>query len=363
MTMKAIATDYHTAEPRQHGKAALAAFPGAHRRTVATLDTVVEELQAMREELHLLKREIKGLQSCSLLYRWHKFLSHRLTALAQYTPQPLFIPRRYQRMTALAAPPTIAIVTPSFNQGHFLEWTLQSVLGQNYPRLEYVVQDGGSRDHTVELLTRYHERLAYWQSQPDRGQAHAINLGFQRARGEIMAYLNSDDILLPGTLLYVARWFDRHPEVDVVYGHRVLINEANDEVGRWVLPPHDSATLSWLDYVPQETLFWRRRIWERVGGAMDESFQFALDWDLILRFRDAGARFARLPRFLGGFRLHGEQKTSTQMQTRGEAEIQRLRERSLGRPVRMGEVGLAVRPYLRRHVLYRHLYRFGLLRH
>src|SRR5262249_1995819 len=179
----------------------------------------------------------------------------------------------------------IAIVTPSFNQGAFLERTLASVLGQQYPRLEYVVQDGGSTDGTLAVLQRYRDQLTHWESVRDRGQAHAINLGFRRTTGDIMAYLNSDDLLFPGALAFVARYFAAHPQVDVVYGHRVIIDEQDQEVGRWVLPPHEDEVLSWTDPVPQETVFWRRRVWERVGGAMDESFQFALDWDLLLRFR------------------------------------------------------------------------------
>jgi Glycosyl transferase family 2 len=303
------------------------------------------------------------IQQSSLRARWKRFLSPRLNATPHHLPIPLHVPRRYAQLPKLSEPPTIAVVTPAYNHGHFLERTLRSVLDQNYPRLQYVVQDGGSRDDTANLLRRYHDRLAHWESRPDGGQANAINLGFRHVQGDIMAYLNSDDLLLPGALHYVAHWFSRHPNVDVVYGHRVLIDTKDREVGRWILPPHDDTILGWADYVPQETLFWRRRIWEKTGAAMDESFQFALDWDLLLRFRAAGARIVRMPRFLGAFRLHEAQKTSAQMATRGDAEIRRLRERTLGRPVAMTEVLFAIRSYLRRHVLYRHLYRFGLLRH
>ena len=132
--------------------------------------------------------------------------------------------------------------------------------------------------------------------------AQAINRGFAHSTGDIMAYLNADDLLLPGSLNFVAAYFEAHPDIDVVYGHRVLIDADGAEIGRWVLPPHEDEVLSWADFVPQETLFWRRDMGERAGGAMDESFRFALDWDLLLRFRDAGARFVRLPRFLGAFR-------------------------------------------------------------
>jgi hypothetical protein len=119
--------------------------------------------------------------------------------------------------------------------------------------------------------------------------------------------------------------------------------------------------LRWADYVPQETLFWRRRIWEKVGGAMDESFQYALDWDLLLRFQAAGAVFVRLPRFLGALRLHPLQKMSARLATVGEAENQRLRQRCHGRSIFEGDIGPAIRRFLRRHVFYNVLYRLGVL--
>jgi glycosyltransferase involved in cell wall biosynthesis len=259
-------------------------------------------------------------------------------------------------------PVAISIVTPSFNQCDFLGRTIESVLGQQYGRLEYIVQDGLSADDTAQVLERYRPALTHCESRQDRGQAHAINLGFAHATGEVMGYVNSDDLLLPGALHYVADHFARHQDVDVVYGHRVVIDENDDEIGRWVLPPHDDAILSWSDYVPQETLFWRRRIWDRVGGAMDESFQFALDWDLILRFRDAGARFVRLPRFLGAFRYHAQQKTCYQLASRGFAEIKRLRGQCRdGKSVTFPEIKGKLSLYFLRHMVCHWLYQLGIL--
>ena len=177
-----------------------------------------------------------------------------------------------------------------------------------------------------------------------------------------MAYLNSDDMLLSGSLHYGANFFAAHPDIDVVYGHRIVINEIDQEVGRWVLPPHDDEILAWVDYVPQETLFWRRSIWNKAGGHMDESFQFALDWDLILRFRTAGAHFARLPRFLGAFRVHASQKTSARIEDVGRGEMNRLRERYLGHTVSKSEIGLHIKPFKRKQARYHKLYCLGLLR-
>lgn len=282
-------------------------------------------------------------------YWWHR------------RPRALRVPAAYRGPTLLAPVPRITIVTPSYNQASFLENTLRSVLGQKYPHLEYIVQDGASTDGSVEILSRYRHRLAYVDSRPDRGQAQALNRGFARSTGEIMAYLNADDLLLPGALLYVAAFFQQHPEVDVVYGHRIVIDAQGREVGRWVLPPHDDQVVYWADYIPQETMFWRRRIWERVGGGFDETLQFAIDWDLILRFAQAGARMVRLPRFLGAFRVHAAQKTSAQWATVGRREVAKLRRRYLGREVTAREVEQAIRPYLRRAFWYYVGYRLGLV--
>jgi hypothetical protein len=287
----------------------------------------------------------------------------QLGRLVQHRPKNLRIPRRYHRRVALEEPPVISIVTPSLNQARFVGKTVQSVLGQRYPGLEYVVQDGGSTDETHEILERYRSRLHRLQVEPDNGQAHAINLGFEHATGEIMAYLNADDLLLPGSLPYVARYFQRHPDVDAVYGHRVIVDEHEGEVGRWVLPRHRDAVLSWVDYVPQETLFWRRSLWEKAGGRVDDASRFALDWELILRFRDAGARIVRLPRFLGAFRVHEQQKTSAQMDTAGNREMAKIRQGQHGRQVSQDEIRRNVRGYILRHVVLHKLYRARLLRY
>lgn len=289
-------------------------------------------------------------------------LEPRLGVLCQHPPTPLAIPERYNRPPAPRKPPRISVVTPVLNQAAFLERTILSVFGQGYPNLEYVVRDGGSSDGAQDILRRYEDRLA-WVSAPDGGQTQALNLGFAGTSGEIMAYLNADDVYLPGTLYYVAAYFERRPKVDVVYGHRVVINEQDHEVGRWVMPPHNDAVLSWADYLPQETMFWRRSIWEKAGGRFDESFQFAMDWDLILRLRAAGARMVRLPRFLGAFRAHPQQKTSAAMADLGEREMARLRERSLGRVPDPGEIWRNVRPYILRHIACDRLHGLGLFKY
>ena len=286
----------------------------------------------------------------------------RIGSLRQHSPRPLRMPTPYQGSFP-AAPPSFSIVVPSFNQGRFLRSTLDSVLVQQYPNLELIAQDGGSTDESAAILKEYSRHLKHWESQPDEGQTHAINLGFRHATGEILSYLNSDDLLLPGCLAYVGAFFASNPAVDVVYGHRVIVDERGMEIGRWILPAHEDKILGWIDYVPQETLFWRRSIWEKVGASVDERFRFAMDWDLLVRFSEKGARFARLPRFLGAFRVHDAQKTTSEMEDRGKREMQQLRERMHGRAVSNSEVRLRVLPYLLKSGVLDRLYRLGILRY
>jgi glycosyltransferase involved in cell wall biosynthesis/SAM-dependent methyltransferase len=311
----------------------------------------------------LLRRDMPLGRKRKLVHLVRDWRTPQLGVLRQYSPRRLNIPRNYMDTTAPSPAPRISIVTPSYNHGHLIGRTIDSVLAQSYPELEYIVQDGGSIDSTPAVLERYRPRLFHVASERDNGQASAINHGFTHANGEIMAWLNSDDVLLPGALNYVSRYFVDHPKVDVIYGHRVIIDLEDQEVGRWVLPPHDDHILLWGDFVPQETLFWRRRIWERAGGRLDESLLFAMDWELLLRFRAAGAVFARVPRFLGGFRIHSLQKTSANMADQGVLEMDLLRQRYLGRRVSPLEVARAFRPYFRRHLVYQWLYRLGALRY
>lgn len=289
------------------------------------------------------------------------FLKPHIGVLYQYDPKPCNLPASYYKVKKLIQPaPVISIVTPSYNYARFIERTLKSVINQGYPELEYIIQDGGSTDGTVEIIEKYKHRLKHFESRKDDGQSHAINLGFQHATGEIMAYLNADDVLLPGTLDYVANYFATHPDVDVVYGHRLIINEDDLVIGDWIMPPHDDDALRWADYIPQETLFWRRRIWEKVGGKVDENFHFAMDWDLLLRFQEAGAKFKRLPRFLSAFRVHTEQKTSSKMLEVGEKEVNQLRFRSFGREVDYREINRGLRLYRRQSVLHFWLHKLAI---
>ena len=291
-----------------------------------------------------------------------RLLQCGLWTLHQYPPKPLLIPKHYHGLRGTEPAPRISIVTPSYNSVSFIEQTLRSVLEQRYSALEYICQDGASTDGTIEIINSYAPHLHVLNSEPDRGQTHALNRGFAYATGDILAYLNSDDILLPGALHYVASFFQDRPDIDVIYSHRVMIDEEGHEVGRWILPRHNDRALQYADYVPQETMFWRRDIFQKIGGQFDESFQFAMDWDLILRFRAAGARFARVPRLLGAFRVHSAQKSQAVIEEIGEREMDRLRERVLGRVPARTEINRQLRPFMLQHALMHYAHVYGLLR-
>jgi FkbM family methyltransferase len=341
-------------EPYQRIISSIEASTDVHNRVLASYQ---KELQ---EKEHVIGKQNKALETFKLVlapfnsFRGFKIwlynkIRPRLGNLNQYAGRQITTPRKVDPSKGQTFP-KISIVTPSYGQGGFIERTLQSVLTQEYPNLEYYVQDGGSQDSTVSILKKHESKLTGWTSTKDTGQSQAINRGFANTSGEIMAWLNSDDLLLPGTLLKIAQVFNANPNVDVIYGNRLLIDQDDLEIGRWILPGHDGPVLSWADYVPQETLFWRRRIWDKVGGSIDESFRFAMDWDLLVRFRDAGANFLHIPDFLGAFRIHEHQKTSAAINEIGYQEMNRIRSRILGRQPTQAGIRRAILPFLIRHV-------------
>ncbi len=206
--------------------------------------------------------------------------------------------------------PRISVVTPSFNQGQFLEETILSVLGQDYPNVEYRVMDGGSTDGSAEIIRRYADRLAFWTSQPDGGQADAINKGWADSTGEILAYLNADDRYTPGAVSAVARLFQQHPEVGIVYGS-CTSNLPDKETKHLYQPPEFSLKRLLLEnFIPQPTVFIRRSVLDQVGF-LDERLRYCLDYDLWLRCAVAGVQFRRLSgSALAHFRVWFGSKTS-----------------------------------------------------
>lgn len=320
-----------------------------------------QRLEQFENRVALLERNQEliaaGQRRSSLRSLWRR---PPIWTFEQYPPRLLNL-NAFRAAPAIPAnAPRIAMVTPSYNHAQYLGATIESIISQNYPNLTYHVQDGGSIDGTLDLLKSLGERIS-WTSAPDKGQSNAINLGFAGADCEIMAYLNSDDMLLPGTLAYVANYFTSHPDVDVVYGHRVFIDREGLEVGRAVLPRHDGKALQYADYIPQETMFWRKRVWDRIGP-IDESFHYAMDWDFIMRAQQAGFKFVRLPRFLACFRIHDAQKTASTYAV-GVREMSILRRRVLGFDPTQTQIRRAIAPYLARQSAYHYAYRLGLLRY
>jgi glycosyltransferase involved in cell wall biosynthesis len=220
--------------------------------------------------------------------------------------------------------PKISIVTVTRNQAAYLEETICSVLGQNYPNLQYIVIDGASDDDTPAILERYRAHLDYFVSEPDNGQADALNKGFARADGEVLAWLNSDDRYLPDTLFRVAMAFDVN-DTEMIVGGCALVRDREDRVRKVhhcnfpvltpvSLPEERLLDLDncWLkgDFFYQPEVFWSRELWQRCGGRVDPDLYYSMDYELWVRMARAGARICHIPEILTLFREHREQKTA-----------------------------------------------------
>ena len=222
------------------------------------------------------------------------------------------LPPAGEREDAAGRWPRISIVTPSFNQGRYLEETIRSVLAQEYPKLQYVVIDGGSNDGSVEILRKYADHLDHWESEPDRGQAHALNKGFARCDGEIFAYLNSDDLYRPGALERVARAFREHPDpARFLWASAV---EDFDETGvlTRIGPRTQNQLADWIGcraYLHQPGVFWSADLHRRIGG-FDEELEYAFDRNFFVAALLEGARIEADPATVTArFRRHPESKT------------------------------------------------------
>lgn len=211
----------------------------------------------------------------------------------------------------LSQPARISVVTPSFNQARYLEETILSVLRQRNDIDEYIVIDGGSNDGSVDIIRQYADKIDYWVSERDGGQADAIRKGFSRARGDILFWLNSDDLMAPGAAARVRNAFQARPDWDVLTGDSVFVNADSHITSVNCV----SAESKWwasqgVLHVCQQTCYFRKSLYDRVGG-IDPSLHCTLDTELWLRFFEANATWGHVPAILGGFRLHGEMKGMT----------------------------------------------------
>lgn len=202
--------------------------------------------------------------------------------------------------------PRISIITPSFNQGKYIEETILSVLNQNYPNLEYIIIDGGSTDETVDIIKKYQDRISYWVSEKDNGQTHAVNKGLNQATGEIIGWINSDDTYVEGSFIKVARAFRNNTDAILVHGERIMI-DSNSRVSGWTSNKPFNPVVSNFN-VCSETAFWRSSMTK--GVRLKEDLKFAMDLEFFCRLYQIG-RFVKLRCYLGRFRCYPENKSST----------------------------------------------------
>jgi glycosyltransferase involved in cell wall biosynthesis len=212
--------------------------------------------------------------------------------------------------------PRISIITPSYNQGHFIEETIRSVVSQGYPNLEYIIIDGGSTDNTVEIIKKYESQITYWVSEPDRGQTHAINKGLAIATGDILAYINSDDYYRPNALFKVAEYFSNHPETDLLHGRCCYVNEQGEKIGEQFgnIQTLEEILNLWgvwwqrRQFVQPE-VFWTRRITEAIG-LFNEDLYYVMDYDYWERILMADGVVGRVDEEFSCFRLTAAQKSN-----------------------------------------------------
>lgn len=237
--------------------------------------------------------------------------------------------------------PKISVVTPSYNQGEFLERTILSVLNQNYPNLEYIIIDGGSADSSVEIIKKYEKYLSYWVSEKDKGQSEAINKGFSRATGEIFAWLNSDDIYLPKVFYKVLKKFKQEFEIDLIFGNVYLIDDFDNIIRELRFTKFDFSMLIYEGgNLHQTGTFWTKNIYHKVGG-LSVNYDFCMDFDFFCKVANKG-RLLYIKEFLSGFRIHPSSKSST-IASLGQEEHQEIMQRYL--PKNMSHICLKFKKY------------------
>ena len=287
-----------TSLPEVGGDAVLTCDP-TNKFAIAAL---MERIQF--DEL-LRKRLINRGRERLVAYTWEDSAHSLIAACERVVQRHTDLP---QKVYELQEPlPLVSIVTPSYNQGRFIERTIESVLSQRYPKIEYVVIDGGSSDKTLKILESYGNQFD-WISEPDRGQTDAINKGMARVHGEIRAYLNSDDILMPNAIEKVVHYFQNNPDCDMIYGNADYIDEEDRVIGRYPTADYSFGRLLQDCMVCQPAAFWRKRIADKIGP-FDENCNYAMDYDYWIRIAKSGGNMSFLPEKLAHSRLYQETKT------------------------------------------------------
>jgi glycosyltransferase involved in cell wall biosynthesis len=235
--------------------------------------------------------------------------------------------------------PKISVITPSYNQANYIERTIKSVLDQGYKNLEYIIIDGGSIDETVEVIKKYERHITYWVSEKDNGQYHAIKKGFDRATGDILCWLNSDDVFLPNALHNVAEAFRKFPNIDVLYGNIYYIDKSDNiikDMRNTRLIPNGYLYKAGFG-LSQPEVFWTKSIYDKIGG-IDDNGQFAMDYDLFFRFIRAGAKFKFIKKHLSALRFYKDTKTSliSHIGIKENIEIRKKLLFGNSKPVRLG---------------------------
>jgi len=229
--------------------------------------------------------------------------------------------------------PRISVITPSFNQAEFLERTILSIHNQEYPNLEHIVIDGGSSDGSIDIIRKYEKRFAYWRTAPDEGQSDAINIGAGHATGTYMTWINSDDLLLPGSLNRIGELIRTYPDTDIFYGNQVEVDTADRVTKRVYTVDFDLSDFLYEIHIiiHQQSAFWRTNIFRQLGGLSDCAY--AMDYDLFYRMIASGARWLRIEDFLAAFRMYPDSLTGTGEVARFRTStVDRIFQEAIGRP-------------------------------
>ena len=218
--------------------------------------------------------------------------------------------------------PLVSIVTPSYNQAEYLRESINSVLAQDYPRIEYIIVDGGSSDGSIGIIKEYQDRLSWWVSEKDQGQTDALNKGFSRASGDLYAWLNSDDVLRPQAVSEAVAFMAENPEIGLVYGDLNFIDHNGVTIGKFNAKQTDVNKLKrgWV-HIPQPAAFWRADLWKEIGP-LDPSLFFAMDYDLWIKLASLAPVHYYEGHLWADFRIHDASKTTTADQQCWEEMLQ-----------------------------------------